>query len=578
MSHIGDGWVNNSLTTASFVSELFQNETGYVYAPLKNNYWVQRFFKWPDDKDQLLSHIENCKEHEVYLSPILFSEPRVHPSTFKGTYYLYSEFDGNAPIAPKIPPSIKIQSSSAGYEHWYWRLNEFATGAEEVQEYSKRLAYDLEADLSVWDYAVVLRPPGTYNHKRKRPVKLLEQNPVTYNISTFDTLPRPPDKISIYIDKSGLQPLNKLVAKYQWNDDAYDLLTKPLDTLGSVTGYRDRSAALCRLAIHCANMGMSNDEIFVVLLDADERWQKFIGRTDRERRLEGIISYARTKQAERADFVDDIAVYRFQDFMETNIRLKWIIRDLLPVAGSAVIFGPSGVGKSTFVLRMGIAIATGAPDFLGWPIERQQKVLFTSLEMPHDELKYFISQMNLSDEELAALQENFFIWPIGHPYPFDTRDQQIEILKYIDRFGIELNIIDSLGEATYGSINSQDDMKRLYSFLNEDLRRDRGCGYFFVHHPRKPGGGEHKLPQDFNDAFGDSYIINRAQTVIGIYSPRPRRVKISIFKSRLSQDQQNFHITRNNDRSFTREEEKKVESVVQEAPNILGIGRNARLR
>lgn len=564
-------------STSDFVDELFGEQEGVVYAPTKTAYWNQKFFNWPQQRQELLDHLNDYTAREVYISPILFTEPRVHPSTFKGTYYLYSEFDGTVPDSPSIPPSVRVQSSFSGYEHWYWRLDEFTTDPAQVQNYTKRLAYALEADLSVWDYAVVLRPPGTYNHKRGMPVRLLDSTKISYNLSTFDTLPEAPVQLTVDIDKSKLPELQLLLAKYNWNDDAYDLLTKPLDALGNTTGHKDRSAAMCRLAIHCADMGMANDEIFVVLDEVDQRWKKFTSRTDRERRIEGIISYARSKQAERAEITDDTAVFRFKDFMNTNIKMKWVIPGLLPVAGSAVIFGPSSVGKSTFMLRMAIAIATGERFFLDWPIEREQKILFTSLEMPHDELKLFISQMNLTDEQYDKLQENFFIWPIGHPYPYDTPDQQIEVLKYIDQFGIELNIIDSMGEASYGSISSQDDMKKMYSFLNEDLRKERGCGYFFIHHPRKPSSGENKQP-DFNDAYGDSYIINRAQTVINLNPSGAGRIKVSIPKSRLSLENQSFFIKRKNDRSFEKIDSKPTkreavkDEVYEDSPGILGFG------
>lgn len=578
MRHSG-GALANTLMISDFLDELFGEIEGYVYSPYKavgspRAAWMQQFYEWPIHKEKLVQHIQNNSSRDVYLSPCLFTKAIVHPNTFKGTRYLWTEFDGNTPKEVSIPPTIRIQSSREGYEHWYWKLDNFTEDVELIQGYTKRLAYHLNADLSVWDYAVVLRPPETHNHKRNRSVILLESNTNEYPLRSFDALPPVADKTDIKVDYGELPTLDSLMAKYTWSDDAWDLAKKSLEDLGSQNGRRDRSAALCRLAFHCIDMGMSNEEIYVVIEDADTRWKKFVERTDRKRRLLGLISYVRSQRATVAELVDESVVYRFKDFLNTSIKLDWIITGLLPVAGSAVMFGPPGIGKSTFILRMGIAIATGQENFLGWPIERQQKVMFTSLEMPHDELKYFLNQMNLTDEELEKLQENFFLWPIGHPYPMDVRDQQIEILKYIDRYNIKLNLIDSMGEATYGSILSQDDMKRLYSFLNEDLRKERGCGYFFVHHPRKPGGGDDKGPKTFDDAYGDSYIINRAQTVIGLFSGGPNKLKVNILKSRLSLDQQSFTIARKPDRSFERIESAPPKKEKEEGDSkLLSLGR-----
>lgn len=557
-----------------FVDLLFKNTDGIVYAPTKQGKrWRQKFFEYPRQKEGLLEHLTSNPDKDTYLSPALFSTARIHPTTFKGSYFLYSEFDGNAPADPELEPTVRIQSGFAGYEHFYWELDTFITDPEELKYMTKRLTYYFDADLSGWDYQQVLRPPGSRNHKRQMTAKLLNKTDVVYSPVSFRSLPDPPTTIDVKIDKSKLPPLQGLMMKYRWPEDAADLLTKSVDELGStaVSNWEhDRSAAMARLGLHCAEMGMSNDEIYVVLDEVDRRWGKFTGRTDRELRLDGLISYVRTKKAIQADVVDETVVYRFQDFLETSINIKWVIDGLLPVAGSSVVYGPSGIGKSTFVLRMGIAIATGAEEFLGWPIERKQKVMFVSLEMPHSELKYFIQQMDLSQQTLSQLQDNFFIWPIGHPYPFDTRDQQSEILRFVDQFEIDLMIIDSLGESSYGSISSQDDMKRLYSFLNEDLRKDRNCGYMFVHHPRKPSGDQ-KDTVNYDDAYGDTYIINRAQTVIKLTAPRPGRIKIDVPKSRLSLEQASFYVKRQQDRNFIREEVQKEQK--KEPPGLLLFGK-----
>lgn len=561
---------------SSFVDDLFGDEEGVIYAPTRKTMWVQEFFQWPSNRESLLLHLSDFSDREVYLSPVLFTKPLVHPNTFKGTRYLWTEFDGNLPDNVNIDPTIRIQSSTPGKEHWYWRLNEFATDASQVIDATKRLAYGLEADLSVWDYAVVLRPPGTINHKRKLPVKLLSNTGVSYPLRVFkEALEPPPEHTTISIDSTTLPELQRLVAQYSWSNDAYEIFTKNL-TRGI------RSSSLARLSFECAEMGMSNSEIFVVLEDVDRRCGKFVGRTDRNRRLEGIISYTRGRRAARLETTDQSAVYRFTDFMRTNVELKWVLPGLIPVAGASMIFGPPGYGKSTWAIRMGIAIATGSPDFLGWTIEKQQKVLFLSLEMPHDELKSFLSDMQLDEETLDKLQENFFVWPVGHPYPLDTPDQQIEVLKYIDQFGIELLIIDSLGVAMYGAVTSDDDVKRLNSFLNEDVRGARGCGYFLIHHPRKPGTSENKNPSDMYDSFGSTYIINNAQTVFNLNpGGKPGDLKLNIWKSRLTQDQTSFRLQRTTNRDFTRVEDTKKEP--RQAPpsdsgrsNLLSFGQGKK--
>ena len=41
--------------------------------------------------------------------------------------------------------------------------------------------------------------------------------------------------------------------------------------------------------------------------------------------------------------------------------LEWLVEDVLPVGGQAVLYGPSGEGKSFVALDMALAIASGQP-------------------------------------------------------------------------------------------------------------------------------------------------------------------------------------------------------------------------
>jgi len=521
-----------------FVTDLFENQEGFIYSPFKKiltTRWYSKFFQWPDQKDKFLEHIQDFNDREIYLSPALFTAPRINPTTFKGTSYVWAEFDGEVPTNPDFAPTIRIQSSESGHEHWYWRLDHFETDKNVIEEISKRLAYHYGADLSGWDYQQVLRPPDTFNHKRGKPVVLLNHSISTYSTDNFNSLPEPPATAHTTIDTLNLPKLTLL-----------ELMHKEVK-------YGARSDALARLAFECVEMGMSNEEVYVVIEEADQRWQKFVGRDDRQRRLAGIISHVRAIKAQQYEIIHkDQQVFRFKDFLETEIKLEWIIENVLPVSGSAVIFGKGGIGKSTFSLRLAISLALGRDQFLGWSIAKRVKVLFTSLEMQHDELKQFFLEMGLTTEEIEELQEWFYIWPIGHAYPFDTPDQQIEILKQIDQHNIGLIIIDSHALAMYGSIKDDDAVKRLNSFLNEDVRKARGCGYFFIHHPRKLTLNDPKKPVDQDDSFGSIYIMYNAQTIMHLHPMAigSNRLELKFIKSRMTEGNQSLMLERKSNRDF----------------------------
>ncbi len=509
-----------------------------------DTHWEQHFFEWPNEKSRLERHIANYDKRDVYISPVLFSAKRVAPDTFKGTNYLWTEFDGQIP-EEAIAPSMRVMSSQEGHEHWYWRLKEFTTDRVLIEDLTRRIAYAYGADLSVWDYQNVLRPVDTWNHKRNKPVSLVSKTDTYYSIENFLRIPIPPAGSKVSVRLGELPSRDSILAKYMWKPDALDLLTKVIEP-------GKRSDALVRLGHEAVEAGCSNEEIFVLIEERDSVWGKFVGRTDRQKRLEGIIASVRKRKAINAEITHGTPeVYRFHDFMRTNINLEWAIEGLLPVAGSMVVFGRPGIGKSTFSLRLAIDLALGKSRFLLWPIPKKQRVLFLSLEMQHYELKEFFNNMNLTEEHQIDLQDQFYIWPIGAAYPLDTPDEQRQLLKYIDLHKIDLIIIDSLSLSMYGSVKDDDDIKRLNSFLNEDVRRDRKCGYVFIHHPRKRSGLEQISEDDQDNVFGSRYITANAQTVM-ILTQKPGSAKLHVKfpKHRFLEGLDELDIERTPDRGF----------------------------
>src|SRR5258708_37136218 len=181
-----------------FLNDLFGDQDGIVYSPVKGEVWKQYFFEWPNERVNLERHIRDYDKRDVYISPVLFNEKRISPETFKGTNYLWTEFDGSIPT-DTIEPTMRVMSSQEGHEHWYWRLDHFTTDKVLIEDLTRRIAYHYGADLSVWDYQNVLRPIDTWNHKRNKPVTLISKNDTVYSIDHFLNVPIPPagTKVSI---------------------------------------------------------------------------------------------------------------------------------------------------------------------------------------------------------------------------------------------------------------------------------------------------------------------------------------------------------------------------------------------
>ena len=87
-------------------------------------------------------------------------------------WVLWAECDGEAAAraaAAYFPrPAIVIASGSGSNVHAYWPLRD-PLSARDAEHANLRLARALGADLACFDASRILRPPGTWNHKRQPP-------------------------------------------------------------------------------------------------------------------------------------------------------------------------------------------------------------------------------------------------------------------------------------------------------------------------------------------------------------------------------------------------------------------------
>lgn len=545
----------------SFLNAIYGEATGFAYSPTKakTGTWNEYYFEWPTNKEELITHIvTESKTKDIYISPGLFHGPKARKTHFKGSNFVWAEFDGNIPTKfDSLEPTIRIRTSNPGHEHWYWRLDKFTTDIQLLEDISKRITYYFDADRSGWDATQVLRPPGTTHQESKKHVSFAEDIRVghSYSPSAFEHLPKVPDQIQIEIDLSKLPSLESIVLKYSWTPDAIEIFQKTYKDLGPI---RKRSEAMTRFAFECVEMGMSNEEIFRCLVDLDDRLKKFINRNDRSRRLSGIINYVRAKKGyqQAISLAVPYAVFRFKDFLDTEVKFEWIVQGLLEQQGLLAVAGPSGTGKTQFSLQLSISLASGQERFLDWTILKPQRILFVSLEMNHAGLKSFLETMSkdLLEPQLDRLQENLFLFPVGHALPFQQKDERAKLLDVIDSFGITGVVIDSYGVFVNDSLKEEQITNRLIDFLNKDLRTERECYVHIIHHPRKSIAGQPAKPRSLDDIlYGNQYLSVHTTTVLGLYHHKgTHSIDVDFFKSRFSEVPPTFKIERTENLNFRR--------------------------
>lgn len=536
-----------------FFDYIYGDESGYVYSPTKDpesGSFQKYHFQWPQEKAAFFRHLAiHSKDREVYYGPALFASRGAEKPDFKGTYFVWCEFDGNAPDAVvDIPePTLKIQSSQKGHEHWYWKIDGFINDIQVAESISQKLAYYLGADLGSWNGNRVLRPVGTIHHESGLPVKILRWDERPRSIADFVSLPELPIKILQEDDIKVIPFVLDVIAKYKWDKEVFDFFKEPTMPKGS------RSSALSKLGHYCIEMGMTNAETLSIISSADDRWGKFKNRTNRKKCLIDLINSCRAKHAvdpieEETDVDDGFKVYTFAEFQNTDFKLEWLVPNFLHKKGLFIVAGPPGVGKSQLTMRAAESFARGQ-DVLGWKAERPLRSLFVSMEMPAEEVKYFMDVMRMEDAD-GMLTENFRIMPLGRSVGLTTKEGRSKLDKVMDQHRPDIIMLDSLGIAISDELSSDKVILDAFNYVNKQLRNEYESAVWFIHHPRKEQIGN-KKPNKLDDLYGNRYITAAATSAINMW-PVGDEIEVSCLKMRMTPEFKPFRIKRESGIRFKR--------------------------
>ena len=537
---------------AEFFETIWGDSEGYVYLPTldrskpKEEAFDQHFFSWPEAKSDIVHFVrETSRTLDIYFAPAIFSEPSATKKDFKESRVVWCEFDGTLPQSWKQEPSVVVQSSGEQNRHTYWLLSEPISDVSNLERINRGLTYQYGADASGWDSTQILRPPSTTNYKyEEKPVVTLQSiSDLRYPSGVFSVhdLPDQLDEIPL----GSIPDVMDLVFKYEWPNEASKLWR-------SAAPVGERSTMLMRLGYYAAEMGMSNEEIYSVIRNADDRWGKFKNRRDRERRLLDLIEKVRVKYPVREDISgEEHLVLGWNTLLETEYQIEWLIPGVLQSQGYMLFTGPSGVGKTQFSLQVAKHLALGT-DFLQLGIYEPKRILMISCEMGLIEIKEFMRIMSedLNAEQKEVLEENFKIEPRGEPFYLDNESGQNELMQMIEFIEPDLLIFDSIGSATGGELSSEKSVKTIMDF-NDRLRQKYNIATWYIHHQRK-GTENNKEPNTQADVYGNQYLVNRATSVFCLWPVDTNIIKVIELKRRLSAQQPPWLIQRVDNLNFIR--------------------------
>jgi archaellum biogenesis ATPase FlaH len=328
---------------------------------------------------------------------------------------------------------------------------------------------------------------------------------------------------------------------------------------------RDRSAAMSELAHLGAEMGWADEQIATVLYDADDRWGKYKFRRDRERRITDFINRARQKHGynslENVDLARMIQsanqtapvmgesklIYGYQDFVDAEFKIEWILSGLLAQGGFGLITGYPGTGKTQFSIALGAHMALGNKKFLTWDnVAGKKKVLFLSLEMSAAPLNLFMGTIGKAYDDKNTLNRNFLVAPFGTPINLDTPEGQIFFDQIMNDHMPDILVIDSLQKISSKELTDEQAVKNLIHYLSV-VRAKYSCAMLMIHHNRKKPNDGQKKGVELSDVYGSTYITTDVDFVVSLKTVEGNLLQVDTLKNRLGPTFDAFTITRNPD-------------------------------
>lgn len=203
------------------------------------------------------------------------------------------------------------------------------------------------------------------------------------------------------------------------------------------------------------------------------------------------------------------------------------VENMIPSTGSVLLFGTSGVGKTTFACNMMNSIK-GKQQFLGRNTNLTN-CMFLSLDTPEE----LVKERWVRNKPLPFQQQFSFV-PYGafdclHPQ-FQESPLWTKLGAYVREKKIGLVVVDSLRDVFDGEMNNDNNTQKVYSIFQEWFNR---ATVIFIHHTRKAPIMNGKIVEGNVDdeATGSKYWINKAQVSLYLKPVREQILKLQMGKS-----------------------------------------------
>lgn len=234
--------------------------------------------------------------------------------------------------------------------------------------------------------------------------------------------------------------------------------------------------------------------------------------------LERIAELHRGTATERAQarWIEPLDRFLGEHEPDDDDSADWIIRDIVPRAEAVLLGGPMKGGKTWTSLSLALAIATGVP-WLGSfqnTLGRPARVLGLFLEDNTRRLRKRLWEVSRAigvNPNAEALHEHLRLSRAPLRLP-DANDQR-RFIAEVKAFGAEFVVIDNLTRVMAGDPNKTTDASAFTRAWLE-IVEETGASVMFLHHTRKPSGGDQKQIDPFDTLRGSGDFGAAARNII----------------------------------------------------------------
>jgi len=187
---------------------------------------------------------------------------------------------------------------------------------------------------------------------------------------------------------------------------------------------------------------------------------------------------------------------------------SWIAWPLIPEGRTIALYAPAKAGKSTVVLAVAVAAATGqAPLAHSTDTFEPQPILYLDYEMTPADLYERLSELGYgADTDLSRL--HYALLP-SIP-PLDTAEGAEHVVSLALELGVKAVIVDTFGRAVAGDENDADTVRHFYRHTGQVLKH-HGIACLRTDHSGKDVDKGQRGSSAKNDDVDVVFRLSRAQ-------------------------------------------------------------------